>query len=283
MVNEFVYCPRLFFYEWVDGVFRESVDTVEGTLQHQRVDAKTDELPRPEDAGSEVIHSRSVTLSSERLRVIAKMDLVEVLEGSVTPVDYKHGHPRETDSGIELWPTDRVQLAVQGLILSENGYACEEGVVYYVRTRQRVRVAFDDNLLSETERAIAQAWELARSGAIPSPLEDSPKCPGCSLVGICLPDETNTLRVTLAQETAAIQLNLFPAEAGEAAECSHAEPRRLVTPRDDLRPLYLNTQGARVGKSGGVLQVRDKEDTRQDVRIAEICQLNVMGNVQLTT
>ena len=26
------------------------------------------------------------------------------------------------------------------------------------------------------------------------PLEDSPKCPGCSLVAICLPDETWSLR-----------------------------------------------------------------------------------------
>ena len=30
MVNEYVYCPRLFYYEWVESVFRESVDTVEG-------------------------------------------------------------------------------------------------------------------------------------------------------------------------------------------------------------------------------------------------------------
>ena len=27
MVNEFVYCPRLFFYAWVEGLFAESVDT----------------------------------------------------------------------------------------------------------------------------------------------------------------------------------------------------------------------------------------------------------------
>jgi CRISPR-associated protein Cas1 len=37
MVNEFVYCPRLFFYEWVEGVFRESADTVEGKAQHNKV------------------------------------------------------------------------------------------------------------------------------------------------------------------------------------------------------------------------------------------------------
>ena len=44
MVNEFAYCPRLFFYEWVEGVFRESVDTVEGKIQHARVDAKATAL-----------------------------------------------------------------------------------------------------------------------------------------------------------------------------------------------------------------------------------------------
>src|SRR5438045_9043871 len=75
MVNEYVYCPRLFFYEWVEGLFRESVDTVEGRIQHERVDAKTSKLPKPEDTSTETIHSRSVTLSSERHRLIANMDL----------------------------------------------------------------------------------------------------------------------------------------------------------------------------------------------------------------
>jgi len=86
MVNEFVYCPRLFFYEWVEGVFRESADTLEGSAQHKRVDARPSELPEAGQA-EERIHARSVTLSSERLRVIAKLDLVEAQRNSATPVD----------------------------------------------------------------------------------------------------------------------------------------------------------------------------------------------------
>src|SRR5947207_6135067 len=83
MVNEYAYCPRLFFYEWVEGLFAESVDTVEGAIQHRRVDAKATALPAAKDMEGEgqapqAIHSRSVHLSSERLRVIAKLDLVEV-------------------------------------------------------------------------------------------------------------------------------------------------------------------------------------------------------------
>ena len=37
MVNEFTYCPRLFFYEWVEGLFAHSADTLEGRWQHKRV------------------------------------------------------------------------------------------------------------------------------------------------------------------------------------------------------------------------------------------------------
>jgi CRISPR-associated protein Cas1 len=277
MVNEFAYCPRLFFYEWVEGLFAESADTVEGKNQHQRVDEKATELPEPGEL-PESIHARSVTLSSERLRVIAKMDLVEADGGAVTPVDYKHGRPREGPNGLELWPADRAQLAVQGLILRENGYRCEEGIVYYRKTGQRVRVAFDEALIAGTEDLIRQAWATAERDEIPPPLVDSPKCPGCSLVGICLPDET--LRAGAEQNGAGEQLSLFGAMPRKPAK---REVRPLVTPRSELRPLYLNSQGVRVGKSGSVLQVREKDALVQEVRIGEICQVSLMGNVQIST
>lgn len=283
MVNEFVYCPRLFFYEWVEGVFRESVDTVEGKIVHKRVEEKTTALPGAGEMGEERIHSTSVTLSSEEHRVIARIDLVEGREGVVTPVDYKHGHPKETDSGIELWPSDRIQLAIQGLVLRANGYRCEEGIVYYAKTKQRVRVGFDDELMKQTVATLQEARGVARSGLIPPPLVDSPKCAGCSLVGICLPDETSLLRGA-AVGAEAVQLFLFAPDGAEAPRKGPVvEVRRLVTPRDDLRPLYLNTQGLRVGKSGEVLQVREKDALKQEVRLGEICQLNLMGNIQLST
>src|SRR5579883_952896 len=278
MVNEFAYCPRLFFYEWVEGLFAESADTIEGAIQHQRVDEKATPLPEPGEL-PEKIHARSVTLASERLRVIAKMDLVEAEGQVVTPVDYKHGKPRQGKDGLELWPSDRAQLAVQGLVLRDNGYECREGVVYYRKTGQRVRVEFEEALLRETEELIARAWATAAAGEIPPPLVDSPKCPGCSLVGICLPDETWS--AAEGEEAAEPeQLGLF---GGPPKKPVKREVRPLVTPRSELRPLYLNSQGVRVGKSGAVLQVREKDALVQEVRIGEICQVSLMGNVQIST
>jgi CRISPR-associated protein Cas1 len=302
MVNEFVYCPRLFFYEWVDGVFRESADTLEGSAQHRRVDARVTALPTPKsaaeagpqpDKSAEVIHARSVTLSSERLRVIAKLDLVEAEGNSATPVDYKHGAPRVTTGGeIEMWPADRVQLALQAIVLRESGYRCDEAIVFYRKTRQRVRIPVDAALIAEAEAAVARAWDLAGYGEIPSPLIDSPKCVGCSLNTICLPDETNRLaRMDLSDATQpglfdisfAGEVSGLPPRRPAASEGSRQQMRQLMTPRQDLKPLYLNTQGYRVGKSGEVLQVKEKDKTVSEVRIGEICQVNLLGNIQIST
>jgi CRISPR-associated protein Cas1 len=286
MVNEFVYCPRLFFYEWVEGVFRESADTLEGSVQHRRVDSRPSALPEATEI-EEKIHARSVTLSSERLRVIAKLDLVEADGAVATPVDYKHGAPRDGKDGLEMWPADRVQIALQAIVLRENGYGCEEAIVFYQKTRQRVRIPVNDALIAEAEEAVARAWELAERGSIPAPLEDSPKCVGCSLNTICLPDETN--RLANGNLLNGTQLDLFQGSPDvlprkpPASEGVQTEVRRLVTPRDDLRPLYLNTQGFRLGKSGEVLQVKDKDKTVQEVRIGEVCQVNLLGNIQIST
>jgi CRISPR-associated protein Cas1 len=290
MLNEFVYCPRLFYYEWVEGVFAHNRETVEGELRHQKLDQGKGELAAADElaAAGQTIHSRSVQLASETHRLIAKLDLVEAEGDLVTPVDYKRGSPREDrTTGVPVaWDPDRVQLAVQAIVLRENGYRCEEGVIYYVMTRQRVRVPIDERLIAETLDYLRSAREAAASKHIPLPLVDSPKCPRCSLVGICLPDETLAAQERLRSRPGTRQGLLFDADppsspVDEAAEMS--EVRRMVPARDDLRPLYLNTQGLFVGKSGNVLKIKEKDKVVQEVRIGELCQLNLYGNIQVST
>src|ERR1041384_1922119 len=85
MLNEFVYCPRLFFYEWVEGVFAHNRETVEGAIRHAKLDDGKGELTPAEDLqADETIHSRSVTLSSETYRLIAKLHQIAAEEGMAT-------------------------------------------------------------------------------------------------------------------------------------------------------------------------------------------------------
>jgi CRISPR-associated protein Cas1 len=288
MLNEFVYCPRLFYYEWVEGLFADNTETVEGAIRHAKVDKEPAKFVTPEQSNAtgdgETIHGRSVSLSSNTHRLIAKIDLVEGEGGIVSPVDYKRGAPRQGDESLELWDSDRVQLATQALVLRDNGYQCDEGLIYYIATRQRVRLTITDDLIAETVALAEQARTVAASGQIPPPLVNSPKCPRCSLVGICLPDETRLSmdlpEVADATEPTAEQLELF---ASETKRVPSKAVRRLVPARDDLRPLYLNTHGLRVGISGGVLQIKERDKLLQEVRLGEICQVNLHGNIQLTT
>ena len=67
MVNEWVYCPRLAYLEWVDGEWADSADTEDGRRTHARVDKASGRLPPfgdTPDEDSAPFRTRSVTMSS---------------------------------------------------------------------------------------------------------------------------------------------------------------------------------------------------------------------------
>lgn len=255
MLNEFTYCPRLFYLEWVDDRWADNADTAEGRLEHRRVDVPSSDLPDPEDA-TFLGQARSVRLSSEALGVVAVVDRVDTADGRAVPVDIKKGAPRADG---EPWPADAVQVLLHALLLREAGYTVDECAIFYVATRRRVTISVTDEALEQTRGVIATAREVAASGRPPEPLIDSPKCPRCSLVGICLPDETNNL---LAR--------------------TQSPPRR-ITPRDpDHRPVYVTEQGAYVGIRGGRLRISKASETLTETRLIDVAQLCLFGNVQVS-
>ena len=81
---------------------------------------------------------------------------------------------------------------------------------------------------------------------IPPPLPDSPKCPRCSLSGICLPDEINLLRLP------------------EHEEAEKPEPRRLVARpgrrASPLRPGLGRPRGQERRRAGGNASRRPQAD-----------------------
>ncbi|MEO8498544.1 MAG: CRISPR-associated endonuclease Cas1, partial [Planctomycetota bacterium] len=247
----------------------EAVESPNGSNGATLDDGASDDAAKDdheEPVAEERIHARSVTLASDSLRVIAKLDLVEAQGDRATPVDYKRGRPRRAADGtLEAWEPERVQICLQALVLRENGFKCDQGILYFNSTRQRVTVVIDDELIRRTEAAVALARKLTDLPRPPAPLVNSPKCPKCSLSAICLPDETNRCR----------------ASEGKGAEVTQI--RLPTTPRDDLRPLYLNTQGLCIGRKSELLQVKEQGKVIQEVRLREINQVNLFGNIQLST
>jgi CRISPR-associated protein Cas1 len=272
MINEFSYCPRLFYLEYVQQEWDHSADTLEGKFVHRRVDSQSGTAPAADQVDETVrIHARSIDVGSDALGAIARIDLLEGENGWVTPVDYKRGSPPDIPE--RAWEPERVQLCLQGLLLRENGYNCDEGVIYYAKSQDRVPVRFTDQLIARTIDLLNEARRTAESGQIPPPLVDSPKCPRCSLVGICLPDEVNLLGPA--------QLAL-PLEEPPEGGTTKPRVRNLVPSRDDKLALYVQGQGHSVGLKGDVLEIRDRKEVVGKARLMQVSQLSLFGNVQLS-
>lgn len=252
MLNEFTYCPRLFFLEWVQARWADNLDTVEGQDEHRRVDKPGGSVPLPDEG--EIAAARSVQLPSRRLGLVAKIDVIEGDGGAVRPVDTKKGSPPDIPE--RAWEPERIQLCVQGLLLRDAGYTCDEGVLYFAGARRRVTVPFTEELIERTLSVVGELRDVAARDLPPPPLVDSPKCPRCSLVGICLPDETNAL-----------------------AARSDLPVRRLL-PRDPApRPLYVTEQGCWVRKKQGRVEVTKEGEILESVRLLDVSQLCLFGNV----
>jgi len=298
MLNEFTYCPRLGYLEWVEGEWAGNLETMEGSFGHRRVDqaprraarkaeVTNDQCPKPNDQSEELkeqsIHARSLMLSAPTEGLLAKLDLLELEGMTATPVDYKRGKAPNIPEG--AYEPERVQICAQGMILRANGFQCDRGVLYFIGSKKRVTIEFTEELIDRTRYLRDEFRRTAAAGIMPPPLIDSPKCPRCSLVGICLPDETNFLQCVPIVEQSGLLLLEDP-----ACDSLNTDNRKLNTPQvrkllpanDDALPLYVQTQGAMLGKSGDRLTIKYKDELLAERRLMDVSQVSLFGNVMIS-
>jgi CRISPR-associated protein Cas1 len=281
-VAEHAYCPRLFYYMQVEGIFVPSSDTEKGVAVHRRVDKpsaaqeKVDESEADPDRPKTV---RSLALTCESLGLTATLDLAEISGQVAVPVEYRKGRPKHVaveppayDCGeIEqpplsrpaAWPTDRIQVGLQAILLESAGYVVPEAVIYYSEEKLRLRITVDDALRAEALLTLENAKQCAE-GSRPLPLVNDPRCPRCSLQPICLPDEVNHQRAqSLSDELT---------------------PRKIWPPRDDGIHVVAQQEGVKVGVRGMELRVTDKNGSAvKTIPLANLESLSLLGSVQITT
>lgn len=285
ILNEHVYCPRLAWLEWEARAFVDNLETVEGRDLHRRVDQERGGTPEPpsvddsaddfsqgsDGSATESDHApspdpgddrpRTVTalsISSPRLGVTAKLDRVDFRDGQAIPVETKRGKPRR--GGPVVWEPERAQLTVQVLLLREQGHAVPHAEVFLAETRSRHEVPISDDAEAWIAGLVAEVRANAAETTPPPPLVDSPKCPRCSLVSVCLPDEVNLLRDRTTEK-----------------------PRRLVARDDPRSPLYVMTPGAFVRQKGGRLELEHQGEKVASRRLLDIAHLAVFGNVTVSS
>ena len=186
-LNALEYCPRKFYYQFVQGEMLVNEFVLEGTLAHQRV----------HQAGTHTTAEgeREITrlyLYSEALHLTGFADVIEERGGVFFPVEYKHGQQG-------TWLNDHIQLCAQALCLEERQPGkplIPHGYIFSLGSRRRVQVKFSTELRKKTRATIAQALKVAALETPPPPLAGkmAARCPNCSLLPLCLPEEVRLLR-----------------------------------------------------------------------------------------
>ena len=246
-INTYVFCPRRFYYESVEGhqVVNDHVE--EGKIKHEHVHTAVTDRKK----GDKTI-SRRQYLASDTLGISGYTDLVEEKDGIPYPVEFKK-------AGTGDWLNDQVQLCLQGLLLEEKtGISIPHGYIFYIGSKRRRKVPFDTELREKTRQYVSEARALLDSRKIPKPVHDN-RCNGCSVRPICLPDEVAYLH-ELDQR-----------------------PKRIKPALGIDNVLYVDEPGCAIKKTGERLLVVKENDVLRDIPLIHLGQVVISGNVNLTT
>ena len=246
-INTYVFCPRRFYYESVEGhqVVNDHIE--EGKIKHEHVHTAVTDRKK----GDKTV-SRRQYLASDALGVSGYTDLVEEKDGIPYPVEFKK-------AGMGNWLNDQVQLCLQGLLLEEKtGVSIPHGYIFYIGSKRRRKVPFDAELRETTRRYVSEARALLDARKIPKPVHDN-RCNGCSVRPICLPDEVAYLH-----------------ELDE-------RPKRIKPALGIDNVLYVDEQGCAIKKTGERLLVMKENEVLRDIPLIHLGQVVISGNVNLTT
>jgi CRISPR-associated protein Cas1 len=298
-LHNFIYCPRLFYFQWVENIFQENADTVAGSHVHRNVDAPS-KLEDPKELGlPEGAKLRSLRLESEPLGLIGVVDIVEGGPDGAEVIDYKKGSARRDSQGERVAKEpDAIQVAAHALLLREHGVNAVRGAIYYAADKRRVPVEFSEELFSKVRKAIEEARAVAASGQCPPPLRNDARCLYCSAYPICLPNESLWWAKQRKATDADGQLQFGFAGQSEdavrdrilealefAAESGQKEAPTLEPPRpggDDSEVLVVQTPGAQIGQRGDQLVVSVKGEETRKLPGQQVRAIYCFGAVQIT-
>jgi CRISP-associated protein Cas1 len=298
-LHNFIYCPRLFYFQWVENIFQENADTVAGSHLHRNVD-KPSKFEDPKELDlSEGTKVRSLRLESHTLGLVGVVDIVEGGPDGAEIIDYKKGSARRDSEGVRVAKEpDALQVAAHAMLLREHGVNVARGAIFYAADKRRVPVELTEVLFCRVRKAIEQAREVAASGQCPPPLRNDPRCLYCSAYPVCLPNESLWWARRGNDSEPKGQLHFgFSEEATDhvhdrilealefAAESGRKEAPTLEPPRpggDDSEVLVVQTPGAQIGQRGDQLTVTVKGENVRKMPGQQLRAIYCYGAVQMT-
>jgi CRISPR-associated exonuclease Cas4 len=173
-LNEFLYCPRRFYYQRFQDELSPTQELVEGAKAHRHGSGRGGWISEQ-------------YLSDESLGLHGKIDVIESDGGRVTPIERKR-----SESGAYHF-NDEIQLAGYAMLLETSiGSPVNVGYIYTRSTDVRHTVRITDSHREAVEE-IANKIRNLSVDSVPPIVDNPKKCGACSARKYCMPAETLSL------------------------------------------------------------------------------------------
>ncbi len=180
-LKQFVYCPRVYFYQVCLPKVRPVTFKMEEGARAGKSEVGKEERRSLRAYGIAAGEREfDVPLRSRRLGVRGELDMVITVAGTgeVIPVDYK----LSKIAGIHF----QMQVAVYGMMLEEmRGVRVTRGFLYEIPLKRAEEVQMDMALRIKAEKAVKEMRAIFDAERMPPPVRNVAKCVACEFRRFC--------------------------------------------------------------------------------------------------
>jgi len=179
-VRQYVYCPRIIYYNYVIPVPRHKTVKMEsGQASHQdfaEMEKRRTLAKYGLDSGRREF---SVYLESPRLGLSGILDMLISTDQGIYPVEFKN-----TSGGMGLH--HKYQLAAYAMLVEcLRRRPVRQGFVYVLPVKRAFTVVVDDAVRQHTKRILSSMRNLVQRGLIPPRTRSGGRCRDCEFRNYC--------------------------------------------------------------------------------------------------
>ena len=179
-LKQFVYCPRVVFYNYVMPVEKVPTFKMEyGKIAEDKIDRLEHRRKLKKYGLSGGEREFHINLYSPKYELSGKIDMLIKTAGSYYPVDFKYTTSLPHKNHI-------YQLLGYALML-EDIYKCKvsRGFVYIIPKENAVFFDLTDDLKSKAKNLLGEIRDMIASQQMPSPASSRNKCEDCEYRNFC--------------------------------------------------------------------------------------------------
>ncbi|MDR3088263.1 MAG: CRISPR-associated endonuclease Cas1 [Desulfobulbaceae bacterium] len=272
-LRDFLYCPRLFYLQWVENLFESKPPVADGfTLVSQDISLRRIHL---EDAALGLTGIVSAIEGTDGL------ECAHVAPNAAPAQDsFAVWHPLEPET---------IRLAASALLLQAGGYAVAPRVtIFFSDDKEVMTVPLDETILARARSSVDDARALAVTHRLPPPLLDDRRCLACPAYSLCLPRESIWWRGKRTRRRRDDKTRYLPGMEAAQRPIEHIAAPDLSA-RPPMPPLMageiiiVQQPGAVVGRRQGEFIVTVSGEIAARLPLRETRAIHLYGPVQLTS